>query len=46
MMMSRRRFLQAAATVSGATTFPQVAWPQSYPVRPVRVIITVAGWPD
>jgi tripartite-type tricarboxylate transporter receptor subunit TctC len=42
--LSRRRFLQLAA---GAAVLPGFAWAQTYPVRPVRIIVGfAAGGPN
>jgi tripartite-type tricarboxylate transporter receptor subunit TctC len=44
MMRSRRRFLQLAAGAAALPAVPHFAWGQSYPSRPVRLVVgTSAG---
>lgn len=38
----RRQFLCLSGTAAAATAIPGIAWPQSYPARPVRVIVPFA----
>src|SRR6516165_5272898 len=38
----RRRFLHLAASAAALPTVPWIAWAQSYPARPVRIIIGFA----
>jgi tripartite-type tricarboxylate transporter receptor subunit TctC len=40
--LPRRRFLQLAAGAAALPTVPRVAWAQSYPTRPVRIIVGFA----
>ena len=42
MKLPRRRFLQLAAGAAALPTVPRVAWAQSYPARPVQIIV---GYP-
>jgi tripartite-type tricarboxylate transporter receptor subunit TctC len=42
MKLSRRKFLHLAASAITLSTVPRVAWAQTYPSRPVRII---AGFP-
>ena len=48
MKFSRRRFLKAAAGVAASPVLSQMARAQSYPTRPVRLVVTVpaGGSPD
>src|SRR5690242_10361783 len=39
MQLRRRRFLAMAATTAGAAVLPRAAFAQSYPSRPVRIIV-------
>jgi tripartite-type tricarboxylate transporter receptor subunit TctC len=41
-MLPRRQFLQFVAAAMAATASSPVAWAQSYPTRPVHIIV---GWP-
>jgi tripartite-type tricarboxylate transporter receptor subunit TctC len=41
-MLPRRQFLQFGAAAMAATASSPVAWAQSYPTRPVHIIV---GWP-
>ena len=44
MTMSRRRFLQCAAAAAALPASPHLAWTQTYPSRPVRIVsISAAG---
>jgi tripartite-type tricarboxylate transporter receptor subunit TctC len=38
----RRRFLQSAAAGLAAAAAPRTAWPQTYPTRPVRIVVGFA----
>jgi len=40
--LPRRRFLQLAASAAALAIAPQIAWTQSYPARPVRMIVPFA----
>src|SRR5690349_15560861 len=40
--MRRRQFLKLSAAAAAGLAAPRVAWPQAYPARPVRVIVTFA----
>jgi tripartite-type tricarboxylate transporter receptor subunit TctC len=43
MMLHRRRLLlHLAATAAASSFMPQMAWPQAYPARPVRLIVGFA----
>lgn len=42
MKLDRRQFLGAFSTTVVAASSPRLAWSQSYPVRPVRVIVPFA----
>ena len=42
MDLPRRRFLQLAASAAALAIAPQIAWTQSYPARPVRMIVPFA----
>src|SRR3954471_6919639 len=48
MSYARRRFLQLGATLLAGAALPGIARAQTYPMRPVRLIVTVAsgGAPD
>jgi tripartite-type tricarboxylate transporter receptor subunit TctC len=39
MKSERRRFLHLAATAAAFPALSRIAWSQSYPVRPVRVVL-------
>jgi tripartite-type tricarboxylate transporter receptor subunit TctC len=39
MNLPRRRFLQLAASATALPAVPRVAWAQTYPTRPVRLIV-------
>src|SRR5215831_18944471 len=41
--MRRRRFLQLAAAAVAAPTIATVAWSQTYPARPVRLVVGFAA---
>jgi len=43
MMLPRRRFLHLAAGTVALPAVPRIAWAQSYPLRPVRVIVGFAA---
>src|SRR5258707_10127352 len=43
MRLHRRQFLQFTAGVIAAPTIPAAAWSQSYPTRPVRLIVGFAA---
>jgi tripartite-type tricarboxylate transporter receptor subunit TctC len=43
MKLSRRRFLHLAAGTVALSAVPRIAWAQSYPLRPVRVIVGFAA---
>src|SRR3982074_946465 len=43
MALSRRRFLHLAAGTVALPAVPRIAWAQSYPLRPVRVIVGFAA---
>jgi tripartite-type tricarboxylate transporter receptor subunit TctC len=43
MTFSRRRFLHLAAGAAAVAVGPRMAWAQTYPVRPVRVIVPFAA---
>src|SRR5262249_49372404 len=42
MNVPRRRFLHLAAGVAGLPAVSRIAWAQSYPTRPVRIIVGFA----
>lgn len=42
MMLPRRRFLGLAISAAAVATIPCFAWSQSYPARPVRIIVGLA----
>lgn len=42
MTLPRRKFLHLAAGAAGLTAGPRIAWTQSYPARPVRVVVPFA----
>lgn len=47
MRLNRRQFLSASCTALVAAASPRLAWSQSYPARPVRVIVPFApGGPN
>src|SRR3954452_24118047 len=39
MKLPRRKFLRLAAGAAGLPALPRATWPQSYPARPVRIIV-------
>src|SRR5205807_1823301 len=39
MKRSRRKFLHLAASAAALAAMPRLAWAQSYPTRPVRIIV-------
>src|SRR5437016_5899494 len=39
MKLPRRRFLHLAAGAAALATMPRLAWAQTYPARPVRIIV-------
>lgn len=41
MKLQRRQFLHLAAGVAAVSTAPSLAWAQTYPARPVRIIVPV-----
>src|SRR6476661_1946939 len=43
MKLPRRQFLHLAAGAAALPTVPRVAWAQSYPARPVRLIVPIAA---
>jgi len=44
MTLPRRRFLHLAARAAALPALPRIAWAQTYPTRPVHLIVgTVAG---
>src|SRR5262245_11691295 len=43
MKLLRRQFLHLAAGAAVLPTVPRVAWAQSYPARPVRLIVPIAA---
>jgi tripartite-type tricarboxylate transporter receptor subunit TctC len=43
MKLPRRRFLQAAASAAALPVLPRATWAQSYPTKPVRLVVQVAG---
>lgn len=42
MTFVRRQFLRLSAAAAAVAAVPRAAWPQSYPARPVRVIVPFA----
>jgi tripartite-type tricarboxylate transporter receptor subunit TctC len=42
MTLIRRQFLRFSAAAAAVAAVPRAAWPQSYPARPVRVIVPFA----
>ena len=47
MLLNRRRCLQKLASITAASTGSRLAWSQSYPALPVRLIVPFApGGPD
>lgn len=42
MEFQRRRFLQLAAGAAAISSAPRIAWAQTYPARPVRLIVAFA----
>jgi tripartite-type tricarboxylate transporter receptor subunit TctC len=42
MKLPRRKFLHLAAGAAALPALPHIAWAQSYPTRPVRVIVPFA----
>jgi tripartite-type tricarboxylate transporter receptor subunit TctC len=43
MTLPRRRFLQLAAGAVALRAVPRAAWAQSYPARPVRIVVGIAA---
>jgi tripartite-type tricarboxylate transporter receptor subunit TctC len=43
MKLPRRKFLRLAASTAALPSVSRVAWAQSYPARPVRIIVPVAA---
>src|SRR4051794_40106728 len=43
MNIPRRRFLQLAAGAAALPAASRIAWAQSYPTRPVRLIVPIAA---
>jgi len=44
---SRRQFLNFSAVAAAAPAFPEIVWAQTYPARPVRLIVPYpAGGPN
>jgi tripartite-type tricarboxylate transporter receptor subunit TctC len=43
MKLARRQFLFLAGGIAAAAIFADPAWPQTYPVRPVRLIVPLAA---
>lgn len=43
MKLSRRRFLQLAANAAALAAVPRFTWAQSYPTRPVRIVVGLAA---
>ena len=43
MKLPRRRFLHLAAGMAALPAVARIAWAQSYPARPVRVIVPFAA---
>ena len=47
MTFSRRQFLNFSAVAAAAPAFPEIVWAQTYPARPVRLIVPYpAGGPN
>ena len=47
MMLNRRRCLKGLASIAAVTAGPRFAWSQTYPARPVRLIVPfAAGGPN
>ena len=48
MKLPRRKFLHLAASAAALPAVSRFAWAQTYPTRPVRLIVTTAagGSPD
>jgi tripartite-type tricarboxylate transporter receptor subunit TctC len=48
MKLPRRTFLHLAAGASALPAVPRIAWAQTYPTRPVRIIVgfPAGGAPD
>src|SRR5262245_27434651 len=42
MKLARRTFLRLAAGAAGLPVLPRIAWTQTYPSRPVRIIVGFA----
>src|SRR5499433_354264 len=43
MKLPRRHFLHLAAGAAGLPAVSRIAWAQSYPLRPVRIIVATAA---
>jgi tripartite-type tricarboxylate transporter receptor subunit TctC len=43
MKLPRRRFLHLAAGAAALPAVSRIAWAQTYPTRPVRIIVGVAA---
>src|SRR5712675_618504 len=43
MQLPRRQFLHLVAGAAGIPAMPGIAWAQTYPLRPVRVIVATAA---
>jgi len=43
MKLQRRQFLRLAASASAVPLLSPIAWGQTYPTQPVRIIVSVAG---
>lgn len=41
MKLARREFLRLAPAAAALSAMPRLAWAQTYPVRPVRLIVTI-----
>jgi tripartite-type tricarboxylate transporter receptor subunit TctC len=42
MKLPRRNFLHLAAGAAALPAMPRFAWPQTYPTRPVRIVVGFA----